>query len=198
MAILDEAGKTAKELPWTFGGGTVLMFRYAHRISTDIDLFLPDPQYLGHVSPSKNEVAESLTDSYEEGAGFLKLVFPEGEIDFVCCGWLTDDPWEAGMIEGRDVRLERTAEIIGKKLWFRADRFKARDLFDFSIAAVREPLALEGLGPVMSARRDVLAKRLDDHEAMLRNEFAALDLLDRSLSFDDCVRIVQERVGKTG
>ena len=28
---------------WTFGGGTVLMFRYRHRLSKDIDIFVPDP-----------------------------------------------------------------------------------------------------------------------------------------------------------
>lgn len=196
IAILDEADKTANGLPWTFGGGTVLMFRYAHRVSTDIDLFLPDPQFLGFVSPSRNDVTDSLTDSFEEGAGYLKLVFPEGEIDFVACGWLTEDPWESSRIEGRDVRLERTAEIIGKKLWFRADRFKARDLFDLSIATIREPAALDGLGSVMAARRDVLLKRLGDHESRLRSEFEALELLDRSMSFDDCVRIVTDRVGK--
>ena len=31
---------------WTFGGGTVLMLRIGHRQSKDIDLFVPDPQYL--------------------------------------------------------------------------------------------------------------------------------------------------------
>ena len=36
---------------WTFGGGTVLMLRFDHRLSKDIDLFVPDPQYLGHVNP---------------------------------------------------------------------------------------------------------------------------------------------------
>ena len=35
---------------WTFGGGTVLMFRYRHRLSKDIDIFVPDPQYLGVAS----------------------------------------------------------------------------------------------------------------------------------------------------
>jgi acetyl esterase/lipase len=36
---------------WTFGGGTVLMFRYGHRLSKDIDIFAPNPQYLGYVTP---------------------------------------------------------------------------------------------------------------------------------------------------
>lgn len=30
---------------WTFGGGTVLMLRHQHRMSKDIDIFVPDPQY---------------------------------------------------------------------------------------------------------------------------------------------------------
>jgi len=32
---------------WTFRGGTVLMFRYGLHLSKDIDIFVPDPQYLG-------------------------------------------------------------------------------------------------------------------------------------------------------
>lgn len=29
---------------WTFGGCTVLMLRYQHRLSKDIDIFVPNPQ----------------------------------------------------------------------------------------------------------------------------------------------------------
>jgi hypothetical protein len=28
---------------WTLGGGTVLMFRHRHRLSKDIDIFVPNP-----------------------------------------------------------------------------------------------------------------------------------------------------------
>jgi hypothetical protein len=35
----------------TFGGGTVLMFCYRHRHSKDFDIFVPDPQQLGWVTP---------------------------------------------------------------------------------------------------------------------------------------------------
>jgi hypothetical protein len=28
---------------WTLGGGTVLMLRHQHRLSKDIDIFVPDP-----------------------------------------------------------------------------------------------------------------------------------------------------------
>ena len=51
--IIDSAG--AEVLPaerWTFGGGTVLIRRYRHRFSKDIDIFVPDPQYLGLREPT--------------------------------------------------------------------------------------------------------------------------------------------------
>lgn len=36
---------------WSLGGGTVLMFYYAHRKSKDMDIFIPDSQFLGYVNP---------------------------------------------------------------------------------------------------------------------------------------------------
>lgn len=46
---------------WTFGGGTVLMLRIGHRQSKDIDLFVPDPQYLGYLNPRLSDTAEQIT-----------------------------------------------------------------------------------------------------------------------------------------
>jgi hypothetical protein len=72
--------------PWTFGGGTALMLRFDHRLSKDIDLFVPDPQYLGYVNPRLGGPAEDLTADYEENAQFIKLQLPAGEIDDVVVG----------------------------------------------------------------------------------------------------------------
>jgi hypothetical protein len=44
------AGKLPND-SWIFGGGTALMLKFNHRHSHDIDIFLPDPQLLGYVSP---------------------------------------------------------------------------------------------------------------------------------------------------
>ena len=76
---------------WTFGGGTVLMLRYDHRLSKDIDLFVPDPQYLGHVNPRLGGPAEDLTSEYEVNAEFIKLYLPQGEIDVVVGAALTGE-----------------------------------------------------------------------------------------------------------
>jgi len=63
--------------------GTVLMQRIGHRRSKDIDLFVPDPQYLGYLNPRLSDVAERITADDEENAEFIKLFLPAGEIDIV-------------------------------------------------------------------------------------------------------------------
>jgi hypothetical protein len=63
MAHLES--QTHKPL-WSFGGGTVLMLRVAHRHSKDIDLFVNEPQYLGYVNPRLSEPAEAVTTDYED------------------------------------------------------------------------------------------------------------------------------------
>jgi predicted nucleotidyltransferase component of viral defense system len=124
---------------WTLGGGTVLMFRYRHRVSKDIDIFVPDPQYLGYVTPRLSDVAAEMTDDYTEMASsFVKLQFDEGEVDFVAAPNLLPNAWEDWIIEGSPVKVETAAEIIAKKMYHRGDRVTARDLFDLSLVIERE------------------------------------------------------------
>ena len=48
LRLLDDIERRGiRNLLWSFGGGTVLMLRYQHRSSKDIDIFVPDPQALG-------------------------------------------------------------------------------------------------------------------------------------------------------
>ena len=45
MQLIDELEQRTGHAPfWTLGGGTVLMLRYRHRQSKDIDIFFPDPR----------------------------------------------------------------------------------------------------------------------------------------------------------
>jgi len=67
LSLLDESVATgAPESGWSFGGGTVLMRRYRHRVSRDVDIFVPDPQWLGYLTPRLNAKAESLAPEYVE------------------------------------------------------------------------------------------------------------------------------------
>ena len=60
LVLIDSVSASGAELTnWSFGGGTVLMRRHHHRFSKDIDIFIPDPQYLAYLTPRLNEMAES-------------------------------------------------------------------------------------------------------------------------------------------
>lgn len=173
---------------WTFGGGTVLMLRYQHRRSKDIDIFVPDPQYLGFVSPRLSAAAEEVSADYVEGPGYVKLIRPEGEIDFVASSCLTDTPFEPWTLQRRLVRVETSAEIIAKKLWHRGDKVTARDLFDLSLVIEREPEALTAAAKALVRHRAKFVTQLSARATVLRAQFQAIDVLNYRPSFDGAAR----------
>lgn len=187
------AGITLED--WSFGGGTVLMRRHHHRLSKDIDIFIPDPQYLGYLSPRLNTRADTLTTKYFEQANSLKLIFPEGEIDFVASAPLTEDPTVTEDLFGRQVEVETSAEIVAKKVWHRAADFTARDIFDLAMVAEKEPRALWKIEPVLGDRRDTVLQRIASQDAALRQTFAELEVLDYRRSFDECIALVRKALG---
>ena len=193
LEIIDAAAKSGERLDdWTFGGGTVLMRRFHHRVSRDVDIFVPDPQYLGYLSPRLNNAADELTSRYLETAISVKLFFAEGEIDFIASAPLTAGPDVAETVEGRKVRVETTAEILAKKVWHRGSGFTARDIFDFAMAVKRDPAAVASLQPILRKRRAAVRERIASARPALRTAFAGLARLDTELDFDDCTRIVLE------
>jgi len=97
---------------WSFGGGTALMLQIDHRESHDIDLFLDDPRLLPYLNPETQDIQlERLPDSYSvEGAAVLKLAYKEvGEIDFIVCADITDQPTERRDVRGHSVAPETPA-----------------------------------------------------------------------------------------
>lgn len=175
---------------WTLGGGTVLMFRYHHRLSKDIDIFVPDPQYLGFVTPRLNDVAAELTEDFTEMAGsFVKLQFEEGEVDFVAAPNLLDDAWETWEIGGSRIKVERAAEIIAKKMYHRGDRVTARDLFDLALVIEKEPAQLAQARPFLLRHRETFLARIRAPHPSLRAGFDAIAALDYKPSFERCVAL---------
>ncbi|MBI2754370.1 MAG: nucleotidyl transferase AbiEii/AbiGii toxin family protein [Betaproteobacteria bacterium] len=193
---VEKAGITLSD--WSFGGGTVLMRRYRHRFSKDVDIFILDPQYLGYLSPHLNDTAEEMTDDYTLQANFLKLQFPEGEIDFVVSAPLTKNPTISETIFDRKVQVETSTEIVAKKVWHRGDRFRARDLFDLALIAEKEPAALTSIGPVLRDRRDVVTAWLAAKDRELRDDFANLEILEHQRTYDECLAIVKKVFKQAG
>ncbi len=189
LTLVDEIAEHGRANPfWTFGGGTVLMLRYGHRLSKDIDIFVPDPQYLGFVNPRISDAAADITTEYEEHAQFVKLLLPEGEIDFVVSHNLTDPGYDQWTLLDRAVRVE----IVAKKMWHRGDRATARDLFDLSLVIERDPASLLAAGEFLIRHRDTFLEQLMTHGAFIRQRFADIQTLNYTPTFDYAVALATE------
>lgn len=119
---------------WTFGGGTAMMLQIDHRISHDVDIFLPDPQVLPFLDPQKHDFNFEIrpVDYKGDGARLLKLGFEFGEIDFIVAPSLTSSPTTQATVEGETVLLETIPEIITKKVYHRGNSIAPRDIFDIA------------------------------------------------------------------
>lgn len=191
LRLMDNVAEHGRADPfWTFGGGTVLMLRHQHRFSKDIDIFVPDPQALGYVTPRLSAVAESITTDYDEANNYVKLVLPAGEIDVVAAPNLTAPGYEQVAIMGHPVKVETSAEIVAKKMWHRGNRATARDLFDLALVIEREPDALTAAAKYLIRHRAVFIEQLHSRSNILRMQFNAIDTLQYSPSFEHCVKLV--------
>ena len=193
LALIDSAGAAGGKIGnWSLGGGTVLMRRHHHRFSKDIDIFMDDTQYLGYLSPRLSSTAEAMTTRYIEQNGFVKLYFPEGEIDFVASASLTENPTRTEQLFGRPVAVETSTEIVAKKVWHRGEQFTARDIFDLAMVIEKEPGALQAIKPILRDRREAIMERIARQHAALREDFEALEIFEYHRSFDECVdRVTQ-------
>ncbi|MBK3661718.1 nucleotidyl transferase AbiEii/AbiGii toxin family protein [Bradyrhizobium diazoefficiens] len=144
---------------WTVGGGTAMMLQIDHRISHDVDIFLPDPQVLHFLDPQKHDFnfETGPADYKGDGARLLKLGFEFGEIDFIVAPSLTSSPATQTTVEGEIVLLETIPEIIAKKIFHRGSSIAPRDIFD--IAAGSEKYA-ESIIKELGSYRDSVASAL--------------------------------------
>lgn len=197
LELIGEIEKHGTPDPfWTFGGGTVLMLRYNHRYSKDIDIFLPDPQSLGYVNPRLSGVAERITADYSEASNYVKLFLPQGEIDFVAAPNLTSPSHEIRTIMGKEVRVETSAEIIAKKMWHRGHAITGRDIFDFALVAEKEPNNLMREGQFMVRHAATIRAHLIERAKPLRKQFEAVEAIDFHPDFqsacDTLVNMLQD------
>jgi hypothetical protein len=151
---------------WSFGGGTAMMLQLGHRESHDVDIFLPDAQFLPFLDPKLHDFEFEIrpSDYGGDGTGFIKLAFTGiGEIDFIVAHALTRQATTKRMIGGEDVDLETVAEIIAKKIHYRGSSIKPRDIFDIAAAARHD--------------RNSLIDALRDHKDDVGKTLRAIDRL---------------------
>jgi hypothetical protein len=181
LAELERQGQTVPD--WVLGGGTALMVFADHRLSRDIDAFIDDPQYLALLSPETTDIWNC--SAWDRAAHYLKLKYPEGEIDFIVSAPISSlPPVEkqidlTGIRKGSKptIRLDPPAEIALKKLHYRATMLKPRDVFDISVIDAIDGDVLIANLHELTGKKDDLLRRLDDiNEDFLQAELAELDI----------------------
>ena len=174
LSILDELESRGMGSPeFSLGGGTVLMMRYHHRLSRDVDLFLHDAQWLAHLTPRLNDHIAAMARDYSEQANSVKLTLDDGDIDFIVSGTVTGDVSDERLeFQGRTIPLDTSAEILAKKLYFRAALLKPRDLFDLVATHRIDPSAAARALQASAPRRPEQRKRV---EALKRAPLATLE-----------------------
>lgn len=197
VALLEASQIPAED--WSFGGGTALALFLEHRESADVDIFLTDAQYLTFLTPRLNRVAASMTTDYVEGAGFLKLRFAGGEVDFIIAPYLTPNPRVTTDVGGKRIYVETPEEIVLKKLFYRTETFKVRDVVDAAaVFAERREELLRHVGLLFS-KLDILERRWAKLKRIYAGEVHGLRILKESLVekvpvlFEDLLREVRRR-----
>ena len=186
--LLDNVASDGITIPrWSLGGGTVLMFHYAHRKSKDIDIFIPDPQFLGYINPRIGGRGEEITSDYKDAAEYVKLFLPEGEIDFVASSTLTNNPFEKHEVLGRNILLETPIEIVAKKIWHRGDRATPRDLLDLAMVIDHHYSEILEHSGVFVKNIEAFTAQCTARKAIMLPVFDAIEKIDFNMSFDACL-----------
>jgi Nucleotidyl transferase AbiEii toxin, Type IV TA system len=183
---------------WTLGGGTAIALRIAHRLSDDIDIFVPS-QPLKAFTPAKNPGSRAISERFQWPGHFLRFECKEGEIDFLSPHLQSDPGFTWERYRNREVALETLEEVIVKKIRYRSARFTARDVFDLAAVARAAPAIVEVLAsevadalPRLKAviQADPVSKGLLRSELRPTKEFE--DLV--TIAHDSAIRIVDAAI----
>lgn len=162
--VVDEVIRNhGVDFPLRIGGGSMLLRRYGHRKSMDIDLFVTDVMLVRWCSPTSNEAASDLFADYSEEANAVKLITGMQEIDIIAVApIIVEHAVDQAILEGRDVLIERPREILAKKVVYRGRTLPVRDMFDMACVAVAEPDEIASMLPALTLTH------LNDLDARLR------------------------------
>jgi len=177
LDILASAGITYDK--WAMGEGTALAYYFDHRESKDIDIFLNDAQYIPLLSPRLNRTV--LSADYVEASNYVKMKYQEGEIDFIIAPHLTGEPYSTVELLNRNINLETPVEIVVKKLFYRAETLKTRDVIDAAVVYAHNPEQLLAQAPLLKNRMNALANRWEKIKVIFSLEANQLSIYDTSI-----------------
>lgn len=197
FAVIDEVIRDHEvPFPIQIGGGSMLLRRYGHRKSKDLDLFVTDARLVRWCSPRFNETAADLFPEYGEDAVTTRLIIGMQEIDIIAANPIVeDDATEDVVIDGRQVLVERPREILAKKVVYRGRQFQPRDVFDLACIAEAEPEEIGAVLPWLSLAHVMdIEARLLELEPVLQRELAQKveSYPEFSPLCDSCMSIAKE------
>ena len=183
---------------WSFGGGTALMLYYQHRMSKDIDIFLSNAQYLTSLSPRLNDFAVQIfgENAYQEQSNYVKIECERSQyIDFILAPFLTNSPIREYKYGNQMIRVESPVEIVTKKIFYRSDTFKSRDIYDFGVVLKHREKELQDNMKVFQSKLIGLKERLRGVEKRYHLEVDQLELTGKYAPVD-CLERVKKFVNK--
>lgn len=155
--------ETGSKPRWTLGGGTAIAVQINHRISHDVDLFVPGTR-LKAFTPVENPAAALISSTYQWPGHYLKFERPEGEIDFLSPPLQTDPGFIWTKFEDRTIAVETCEEVIIKKIRYRSTKFTARDAFDLAAVSQARP----GLAAVIARETADALPRVQENLRLLK------------------------------
>ena len=154
------------------GGGTVLASRWQHRLSTDLDFFLHETnpadarRLLSAISTQIKQPVHTDVLTNIQIAG-RHLSFKALNIQ---TSVFTTPPQTDKLSEQRErvtrILLESTEEILAKKLYGRVignGEFTKRDFYDFCVAEIQEPDALNAIVQSLGDERELIYTELKNN-----------------------------------
>lgn len=187
---------------WTLGGGTAIALRIAHRLSDDIDIFVPS-RPLKEFTPATNPGSRAIGPRFQWPGHYLKFECDRGEIDFLSAHLQTDPGFTWERYRDRDVALETLEEVMVKKIRFRAASFTARDIFDLAAVARAKPAIVETLAvevadalPRLKAVIEARSKKLGELGRQIRPTDSFAGLLSTATA--DAMRVVLSAMAAGG
>lgn len=183
------------EMKWSLGGGTALALHLNHRVSFDIDIFFEHPGALKELM--RNPKTKQLSDDREFPGNYLKIIRPEGEIDFILASNVTDKFCQTYNFEGEHINIETPIEIIAKKIKYRGSQFTLRDVYDLSAVIKTTPDILERLADLeeLSMTFEKIFQRigfLQKNAESLNAELTGADPNLQKKMFDICIETLRD------
>jgi len=196
------------------GGGTALSAKYwNHRFSTDIDIFIyknavGSKDLLTHHNWSKRAQEQMKTLGYQGDMKFQNIyleftITEKCKIQFFDVKGFTEAPFTKSTLwEHAAINIEKPEEIIAKKLFYRAGKGNARDIFDIAVALQKDPLMFKKIPTIPIEKHEELLASLEvitSDEKLRKAYFADIRDIQPNAGYDelaytaiDYLRIVLE------